>query len=241
MLREFAVELKIAHDGAEAVAMAKQGAFDAIFMDMRMPVMDGLDATRAIRAAGGALAIVPIVALTANAFADDVKACRDAGMDDFVAKPIRKPILIEKLAEIAAAHLASPFSGTAERAAAYIPAGHGAAGELIDRDFIAELSGEIGAASVGEIIKVFRREARDRIAYLASLSCYRDRALIATEAHTLKGAAGAVGFAEVAALALALEAQAKTVAPADYPALVGGIETAFRKSCEAIDEGPPAA
>ena len=66
-------------------------------MDMRMPVMDGLQATREIRALGGPWAHIPIIALTANAFADDVKACRDAGMSDFVAKPIRKNLLIEKL------------------------------------------------------------------------------------------------------------------------------------------------
>ena len=68
-----------------------------------MPEMDGLEATRAIRARGGALAAMPIIALTANAFADDMKACRDAGMNDFVAKPIRKRLLVEKLAKIAQA------------------------------------------------------------------------------------------------------------------------------------------
>ena len=66
-----------------------------------MPEMDGLEATRAIRAHGGALATMPIIALTANAFADDIKACRDAGMNDFVAKPIRKRLLVDKLAKIA--------------------------------------------------------------------------------------------------------------------------------------------
>jgi CheY-like chemotaxis protein len=82
--------------GAKRWSTASSGTFDAIFMDMRMPEMDGLEATRKIRALGGHLADIPIIALTANAFADDIKACRDAGMSDFIAKPLRKKILIEK-------------------------------------------------------------------------------------------------------------------------------------------------
>ena len=57
--------------------MPQRGTFDVVFMDMRMPEMDGLAATRAIRALGGAWAAIPIIALTANAFAEDVKACRE--------------------------------------------------------------------------------------------------------------------------------------------------------------------
>ena len=66
--------------------------------------MDGLEAARAIRALGGDWARIPIAALTANAFADDVKACRAAGMDEFIAKPMRKKVLVEKLAVLLAGH-----------------------------------------------------------------------------------------------------------------------------------------
>jgi CheY-like chemotaxis protein len=66
-------------------------------MDVRMPEMDGLAATRAIRAEGGRFAALPIIALTANAFPDDVKICREAGMSDFLAKPLRKPALVTAL------------------------------------------------------------------------------------------------------------------------------------------------
>ena len=80
------------------------GTFDIVFMDMRMPEMDGLEATRAIRALGGAWSDIPIVALTANAFPEDVKECRDAGMNDFIAKPIRKKVLLERMAAMLADH-----------------------------------------------------------------------------------------------------------------------------------------
>ncbi len=75
-------------DGKEALAAAKERDFDLVFMDIRMPFMDGLSATRAIRALGGKWERTPIVALTANAFAEDKKSCHRAGMNGFLTKPI---------------------------------------------------------------------------------------------------------------------------------------------------------
>ena len=75
-------------NGAAAVEAACSQAFDLILMDVQMPVMDGLEATRRIRAKGGALASVPIVAMTANAMRQDRQACLEAGMNEFIAKPI---------------------------------------------------------------------------------------------------------------------------------------------------------
>jgi signal transduction histidine kinase/FixJ family two-component response regulator len=97
MLGAFDVELRVVTDGAEAVAAASEGNYDVVLMDVRMPDMDGLAATRAIRAQGGRFASLPIVALTANAFPEDVRICREAGMSDFLAKPLRKPALVAAL------------------------------------------------------------------------------------------------------------------------------------------------
>jgi signal transduction histidine kinase/DNA-binding response OmpR family regulator len=85
--------VEVAENGAVALAKAAElaerpDAWDLILMDVQMPVMDGLTATRAIRALGGRAASVPIVALSAGAFASDIQDCRDAGMNDHVAKPI---------------------------------------------------------------------------------------------------------------------------------------------------------
>ncbi|MDE2369282.1 MAG: response regulator [Burkholderiales bacterium] len=79
------LDVTIAGDGAAAVELASSEDFDLVLMDMQMPEMDGIDATRAIRAHGGRL---PIVAMTANAFESDRQACLDAGMNDHVAKPV---------------------------------------------------------------------------------------------------------------------------------------------------------
>ncbi|HYN46699.1 MAG TPA: ATP-binding protein, partial [Allosphingosinicella sp.] len=92
MLNRLGHRVDLARNGAEALAMAcrlelEPDAWDLILMDVQMPVMDGLTATRSIRSLGGRAATIPIVALTANAFATEMQECRDAGMDDHIAKP----------------------------------------------------------------------------------------------------------------------------------------------------------
>jgi signal transduction histidine kinase/ActR/RegA family two-component response regulator len=97
MLADFGIDVETVVNGAEALARARAGGLDAILMDVQMPEMDGLAATRAIRALAGLEGRVPIVALTANAFAEDREAAFGAGMDDFVAKPFRKAGLFDAL------------------------------------------------------------------------------------------------------------------------------------------------
>lgn len=84
-------------DGSEAVEAARDGAYDLILMDVHMPVMDGLAATREIRSLDGPAARTPIVALTANVGAEQVQKCLEAGMDGHLSKPIRIPDLVAAL------------------------------------------------------------------------------------------------------------------------------------------------
>ena len=84
-------------DGQQAIEAAAARHYDAILMDLQMPVMNGLDAARAIRAFTAPASQVPIIALTANAFAEDIAACRDAGMNDFVPKPLDFDLLARAL------------------------------------------------------------------------------------------------------------------------------------------------
>jgi two-component system, sensor histidine kinase and response regulator len=96
LLGGLGVELEIAANGREALEMAQSKPYAAILMDMQMPVMDGLEATRRIRQMPG-LRDLPIIAMTANAMKTDVQACLSAGMNDFVSKPIERTSLVQSL------------------------------------------------------------------------------------------------------------------------------------------------
>jgi len=85
-----------AEDGAQAISMAEKAVYTVIFMDMQMPNIDGLDATRAIRKIPG-YEKTPIIAITGNAFAEDKSRCLDAGMNDFLTKPLYPELLFATL------------------------------------------------------------------------------------------------------------------------------------------------
>jgi PAS domain S-box-containing protein len=98
LLAPFDIEIDLACDGAEAVEAAGRVGYDVILMDMQMPVMDGLTATRRIRALNDPdAARTPIIAMTANVLPEQVARCREAGMDDHLGKPINLPRLLEAL------------------------------------------------------------------------------------------------------------------------------------------------
>jgi hypothetical protein len=209
LLRGFDVHLDLVGDGLEAIDAARRFTYDAICMDVRMPEMDGLGATRAIRALGGPLARIPIIALTANAFQEDIQACFDAGMDQFVSKPVNRALLVAALmkalpqpAIIALPPVAAP------------PVPDAAA---LDAEGLAELEAAIGADAVAQMARVFSAETEARLASLGSLS---GEALL-REVHSLKGAALTAGAAALAAGAAQAETRLRsggTLAPDDQAA-----------------------
>ena len=100
ILKRIGVQATVAVNGQEALKILERESFDVVLMDVRMPVMNGYDATRAIRRLGGRKSRLPILALTGEATRSDVKKCLDSGMDRHLAKPISLEMLLGALEEL---------------------------------------------------------------------------------------------------------------------------------------------
>ena len=107
-------QVTVVGDGAAAVEAVQAEAFDLVLMDMEMPVMDGLSATRAIRGLDLFVRDIPIIALTANAMPEEVARCRAAGMNDHLTKPVDRDALMAAVAKWSAAFRASQAPGQIE-------------------------------------------------------------------------------------------------------------------------------
>ena len=97
MLEKLGYRVDIAANGFEALTALAAADYDVVLMDCIMPEMDGFEATRRWRSIGGHAARVPVIAMTASAFAEDRLACLAAGMTDFLSKPVRESELASKL------------------------------------------------------------------------------------------------------------------------------------------------
>jgi hypothetical protein len=231
MLKDFDIQTDTACDGAEAVTAANRFNYDLILMDLRMPEMDGFQATRTIRARGGRLAAVAIVAFTANAFPEDIKACLEAGMNGFVVKPARKKALVDAILRVLPGPMAT------ERLAEYAapplaiaeaePAAIVTAEPVLDRNAFEELAREIGPDGACEIRTVFLAETEAKLKLLRRLSVDADRATIGREAHSLKSAAGTFGYRQLASVARLIERRAEQLSSDDYLQLLDHVDAAF--------------
>jgi CheY-like chemotaxis protein/HPt (histidine-containing phosphotransfer) domain-containing protein len=229
MLKDFDIQTDTACDGAEAVTAADRFSYDLILMDVRMPEMDGLQATRAIRARGGRLPTVPIIAFTANAFPEDLTTCREAGMNDFVVKPARKRAMVEAILRVLpepapAMELLPEYQSPP---LAPIPSAPTIAVAALDREVFRELAREIGEKAAFEVLAVFTEETAVRLKLLRQLSIEHDRTRIGREAHSLKSAAGTFGYRELASLALQLEREAARLTGLEYCHILDGMDAAY--------------
>jgi len=93
MLKKFNIVVDIANNGQEAINKVCQNDYDLILMDCQMPVLDGYSATRKIRTLDNKKKNIPIIAMTAHAMKGDREKCLDAGMDDYITKPVKSDIL----------------------------------------------------------------------------------------------------------------------------------------------------
>ena len=192
LLRQLGIAADLAGDGAQALALATTNIYDLILMDMQMPEMDGLAATRAIRTLAN-YTTTPIIALTANAFDDDRQACLSAGMNAHIAKPVDPQNLYLTLLKWLPA-VPEVIVATAPQL------------DIPELDYPLGLKQLSGNARVYEnLLKQFTAGAENDLGklqqYLASAELDKARRL----AHTLKGSAGTLGALPLHNSAAALE------------------------------------
>jgi CheY-like chemotaxis protein len=219
-LRSGGYEIEVARDGAEALAAAQARDFDLVLMDVRMPRMDGLAATRAIRALPGARGRVPILAFTANAASEERTACLEAGMDDFIAKPLAPTKL--------RAAVAAWIQGERLRSAPEAAPDDGA--PLIDEEIVAELRAIVGDADFAALVQMFAagREAQAQ-AFADGLAEQRFDE-IAAQAHRVVSSAGSLGACRAQKIAQALENACRGGDRATVPSQIEALGAALAQS-----------
>ncbi|WP_448204578.1 PAS domain S-box protein [Azospirillum sp. sgz302134] len=197
MLRRAGHTFVAAADGAEAVGMAEREPFDLVLMDIQMPGMDGLTATRLIRELPGPSGQVPVIALTAHASGSSRPECTAAGMNGFVAKPIRPAALFAEMAAVLGLH------GDGVRKDTGRPKAATPAGDLIDRAQMDSVVEALGPKGWREAAEQFERIAAEQMRSIAdALAGGEDPG---RAAHTLKGLAWNVGAKRLGDLARAIE------------------------------------
>jgi CheY-like chemotaxis protein/HPt (histidine-containing phosphotransfer) domain-containing protein len=189
-------------DGRQAVEALQTGSYDIVLMDVQMPVMDGFEATRAIRSGETKVPDprIPIIAMTAHAMKGDRERCLEAGMDDYISKPIAPQALAEALEKwLDLAHEQSPTPS----APAGKP-GRSAGLPVFDRPaLLARLMGD--EALVKEITAGFLADMPKQIHLLKKLIDQGDAGLAGGQAHAIKGAAANVGGLALSAAAHEME------------------------------------
>ena len=260
ILADAGFEVELAENGQQALEMATAGAYDAVLMDVQMPVMDGEQATREIRKVDG-MADLPILAMTANAMAGDRERCLDAGMNDHIAKPIDPDQLFRTLLQWVPAQEALPdgaVPATADDAtvtaagpdttpAAHAdPTGDGVALRPVSPGGLESIEGLDVKGGLSRVLN--KRDLYERllkqfltgpesqtVATVRALRAEGDATGATRAAHSLKGSAGTLGAGELQQRAAALEAALKQELPdAEVEPLLGAVEDELARMLGAI-------
>jgi PAS domain S-box-containing protein len=229
MLEAGGHSVAIAANGHEALQAVETGIFDAILMDLSMPEMDGLEATRRIRRLPAPAGAVPIIALTAHVAATELEEALRAGVDGYLVKPIRQAELLARIAEIASApapRIVAPAATPAETPAIAAP--------IFDRSFFDALAAELPGGAALAILRQFERELPARLAELRREAGERDGESFARLCHALAGSAGAVGATALGALARELENRCRSGQAGAAMAELGRLEAAIQAAGEAV-------
>jgi diguanylate cyclase (GGDEF)-like protein len=202
MLERLGCEVRVAATGQEALALLENNAFDLVLMDCHMPQMDGYEAARRIRALEGARSQIPIIAMTANTQNGDSDFCIAAGMDDYLAKPLKLDLLRDKLGRwlAGAKDRLRPTAPAVSRSAA--PESHKAA--VLDNKVLGKLREETGEAFI-RVIEVFLEDTPVYLQSLEKAIADEDFEALKEIAHCIKGSGRNLGAQRLIAVARQLE------------------------------------
>jgi CheY-like chemotaxis protein len=220
LLRKQGHTFTLAKNGLEAVDAYAHETFDAVLMDVQMPGMDGLEATRRIRAMEAGTTRVPIVAMTAHVMKGDRERCQEAGMDSYLPKPIDLDELNRQLAAWTAPHSAPrglglcsatgrnscPMSDLPPKPAA-APATVAPPPVLDRAEALARVGGD--EQLLGELIRIFQTDAPGWLADARLAIGSQDALTLRRAAHTIKGAASSLGALQTVVAASRLEDMAR--------------------------------
>ena len=216
-------DVDLAHNGLEAVEAASRSHYDLILMDVHMPILDGLEATRRIRALPGEAAKVPIIALTADAIAGVRQHYVAAGMDDFLSKPFAAEALAT-IVERWTTDLAPSADET------------GDAQSMLDDNKIAQLARIMPGQKFTALIDTWLISTQDRLRRIAIFAAAGQLAELKQNAHDLVSTAGGVGALRLSGLARELEQACRDSDVVLARRLAGEIGAAAGPTCEALRE-----
>ena len=191
LLRRDGHEVDVVADGHAAVAAVRAGTYDVVLMDLHMPGLDGIEATREIRRLPGAKGTLPIIALSASSLRNSAERARAAGMNGHLVKPIDPATLAAALA-----HHGRP----ADAGATALPR----AG-AVDEEHLRLLVEALGAAKVEELVAKLPEHAGPHRERLAEAQALGDLASVRTAAHSLNGMAASLGLTALSELTGAIE------------------------------------
>jgi len=204
MLEKLGHTVVVAGNGREAIEKINTQAFDIVFMDVQMPEMDGMTATAEIRKSEQSTGKhVPIVAMTAHAMKGDKEKCLQAGMDDYVSKPIRRQELTDVIARVAKRFL-NPDPSKTEQAAEPDKTEDEQAQRTLDVEALME-EYEGDKDVLRRMVEIFERDSKGRVAKLREAIQAGNARVVKEEAHALKGGVGAFYANAVYDTAYALE------------------------------------
>ena len=219
MLEKLGHSVEVANNGREAIDKLAAGEFDLVFMDVQMPELDGLSATKEIREGEQSSGRhIPIVAMTAHAMAGDQERCLEAGMDAYTSKPIRRKAIEAVIAEIAERFLVSEQTDSQNENE-----------KVIDTEALLE---ELDDDK--DMLQMFEKDAATRLPKLREAVNSGDAETVAAEAHALKGGVGNFFADSAVAAADALEAAGRSGELTNAASLLARLESQLEEVKRAI-------